>query len=450
MKKLMIIFSVICIVMLVGCSSDSVSNDEIDKRKNSDGISVDNNIIESHLKKISSVIRNYGSKGEVETSEYIKSVMNEYGYDVEFQNFEVYEQDLNSTIYADDNMKYLMNNPYDSKSLGVGRNVIATSKNNFDNDKKTLYITAHYDTADNTVGVIDNASGTATVLELGRVLKDIDNDFNIVMVFFSAEEYFRSGSRYFVSNLSEEEKNNVIGCINVDMIGEKGIGSISMNSATGKNNLISVIIDELTDNEFNLLKGGGSDELSFYMGKIPAISFWNDYREGSGSEEGVEEDLNSIDINIIKTFCETMYKAINNIDIEQVNKILKDKKIRVDNKMEDEINEVEGFEVRKKSEELLENGYDVETELIYKNESTEFTVKEKSSRFIVKEELDKFIYFDSSSDEGYYIVDDNGQSKIIYKLGFDYGEINGGKDKKEMIEFFNEYCKNYGEYQIED
>lgn len=449
MRKITVIASLICLVSIVGCSNNSIVNDKDDNVKVSNEISVDNNIIESHLKNISSRIRNYGSKGEIETSEYIKSSLNQYGYDVEFQKFEVYEQDLNSTIYAEDNLKYLMNNPYNSELLGIGRNIIATN-NNFDKDKNTLYITAHYDTTDDTVGVIDNASGTTTVLELGRLLQNIDNDFNITLVFFSAEEYFRSGSRYFVSNLSEEEKSNAIGCINIDMIGEKGIGDISMNSVTGKSNLISVILTNLTDNEFKLSKGGGSDELSFYMGKIPSISFWNDYREGNGSKEGAEEDLNSIDINIIKTFCETISSAINNINLDQVNKVLKDENVKISNVSEDEAKIVEGFTVSNKSEVLLENGYDVESKFIYTNGELQFIVKEKSSRFIDIEELNKFKYFDLDSKDGYYILDDNDENKIIYRLGFDYGEISGGSNKNELLEFFNKYCKNYGDYVLID
>ena len=40
---------------------------------------------------------------------------------------------------------------------------------------------------------------------LARVLSDYNDEFNIGIVFFSAEEYFRSGSRKFVSSLDEDE-----------------------------------------------------------------------------------------------------------------------------------------------------------------------------------------------------------------------------------------------------
>ena len=56
-------------------------------------------------------------------------------------------------------------------------------KRNFDKNKKTLYLTAHYDSTSDTIGIVDNASGSATLLELARVLSDYNDEFNIGIVF---------------------------------------------------------------------------------------------------------------------------------------------------------------------------------------------------------------------------------------------------------------------------
>ncbi|MGL4741922.1 MAG: hypothetical protein ACRC41_14185, partial [Sarcina sp.] len=82
-------------------------------------------ILEESLKKISSNVRNFGSDGSIQTSEYLKEKLLEYDYDVTFQNFEIYKQDSNSTVYTKTNLEYLDLNPYNSKKLGTGRNVIA-------------------------------------------------------------------------------------------------------------------------------------------------------------------------------------------------------------------------------------------------------------------------------------------------------------------------------------
>ena len=63
----------------------------------------------------------------------------------------------------------------------------------------------------------------------------------------------------------EDEKNNILGCINIDMVGEKGKGPIIMQTVNGENNIISIMMDKLTNKEFNLSGGGSSDDLSFYM-----------------------------------------------------------------------------------------------------------------------------------------------------------------------------------------
>lgn len=51
------------------------------------------------------------------------------------------------------------------------------------------------------------------------------------------------------------------------MVGEKGKGPIIMQTVNGENNIMSIMMDKLTNKEFNLSGGGSSDDLSFYMGK---------------------------------------------------------------------------------------------------------------------------------------------------------------------------------------
>src|SRR5699024_9077600 len=137
-------------------------------------------------------------------------------------------------------------NFYNSDSIGKARNIIATQRN-FDKNKKTLYLTAHYDSTSDTIGIVDNASGSATVLELARVLSDYNDEFNIGIVLFSAKKYFRFESRKFVLNFYEDEKNNILGSINIDMVGEKVKGFIIMLTVNGENNIISIMMDKLTN-----------------------------------------------------------------------------------------------------------------------------------------------------------------------------------------------------------
>ena len=52
------------------------------------------------------------------------------------------------------------------------------------------------------------------------------------------------------------------------MVGEKGKGPIIMQTVNGENNIISIMMDKLTNKEFNLSGGGSSDDLSFYISSL--------------------------------------------------------------------------------------------------------------------------------------------------------------------------------------
>ena len=386
------------ILLLTGCSeskklSTNQSEDNNQIKYKSKDITINENLLKENIKKISSNVRNYGSDGEIESSEYINNQLTKYGYSVMFQEFDVYKQDQYTTVQSETNLDYLNNNFYNSDSIGKARNIIATQRN-FDKNKKTLYLTAHYDSTSDTIGIVDNASGSATVLELARVLSDYNDEFNIGIVFFSAEEYFRSGSRKFVSSLDEDEKNNILGCINIDMVGEKGKGPIIMQTVNGENNIMSIMMDKLTNKEFNLSGGGSSDDLSFYMGEIPVINLCNDYAKARLYDDA-EDNIESIDFNQIKELCESILNAITDFKLSMYNKFLKDYKdidLDID---ENDIKLVGEFKLINKKETLIGNGYDVQKKYTYQNnEGKTCTIMSKSVKFIPKEQLNNLILLD--------------------------------------------------------
>jgi acetylornithine deacetylase/succinyl-diaminopimelate desuccinylase-like protein len=67
-------------------------------------------------------------------------------------------------------------------------------------------------------GADDNASGTAAVLEIGRILKDVSLDATIKLGIFSNEEQEREGSKHF-AKMARENGWNIRGVINLDIIG---------------------------------------------------------------------------------------------------------------------------------------------------------------------------------------------------------------------------------------
>lgn len=73
---------------------------------------------------------------------------------------------------------------------------------------------AHYDSADNP-GADDNASGTAAVMELARVLSQYSFDATLVFVAFDCEEMNLLGSLAYVN---AHASDNILGMVNLDMI----------------------------------------------------------------------------------------------------------------------------------------------------------------------------------------------------------------------------------------
>lgn len=145
-----------------------------------------------HIEQLSKSPRISGTKTILNSQKYIKNEFQKCGYNVIEQDF----------IWP------LENNKRHSK------NIIAFKKGL---NNKQIIIGAHYDST-NCNGADDNASGVSVILELAHRLNKITLPYNIKFIAFDAEEVGLFGSRYFVKNMSEEEKLNTLLYINIDSI----------------------------------------------------------------------------------------------------------------------------------------------------------------------------------------------------------------------------------------
>ncbi len=84
--------------------------------------------------------------------------------------------------------------------------------------KKTVYISCHHDSVISGPGCNDNASGTAMTLEMARAFKSVSFDYNIMFMFFGAEENGLLGAYAYTNKMSAEEKSNFVANYNMDMI----------------------------------------------------------------------------------------------------------------------------------------------------------------------------------------------------------------------------------------
>ena len=226
--------------------------------------------------------RRTGTKGEMLAAHYIANKFSEYGLmpKGDYRYFEM-PFDQQFVIQAKDSV---------TKKTRMGTNVIAYI------DNKALYtviLGAHFDHlgygedhnsmyAGTTPmihnGADDNASGTAALLELARLLKkEKKSPYNYLFIAFSGEELGLFGSKYFVEHPTIDlQKVNYM--INMDMVGRLNDSTHNLTiGGIGTSPTWSSILS--TQNPSFTIKidssgTGPSDHTSFYRKNIPVLFFF--------------------------------------------------------------------------------------------------------------------------------------------------------------------------------
>lgn len=236
--------------------------------------------IEQIIDEITSEPRPINSDAIQNVKEYISEYFGNLGYDkIEYQKFE-YNNENNENAIVD----------------GIGENIIVTKNSSIDTTKN-LIISAHYDSAEDSVGANDNGSGVAAVLELARILKDTEIPYNIKFILFSGEEKYMLGSRWYVGKLTEDERKQIIGVINIDTIAEKSdLGYMAMIEGNkrpdnaeyddeGLKKLAELNKNSMSElftpsDRFFLTMAINSDHYPFALVNIPAVSIVQDWQDG--------------------------------------------------------------------------------------------------------------------------------------------------------------------------
>ncbi|MGL5693157.1 MAG: M28 family metallopeptidase [Peptostreptococcaceae bacterium] len=249
---------------------------------------------------------------------------------MDIQEFTAYKQIPPKKITLDTNSYLILEDDKSSPSYNT-KNIIAKNKN-FDNNKKTIYLTAHYDSEEKTSGVIDNSTGVSVVLEVSRILQLHQGDINIVPIFFGAEELGLVGSRYFVDHLNDIELSNTIGCINIDMVGIKDSDGLRMWSYDLKNkknvenlevndNVLTHMINNKTPYNLKNVLGAGTDAIAFYGAKIPAITLTNKLSNSSIAYETRDKQLSALNIDELILLCKNLSIFLSEFDLKEYNQI---------------------------------------------------------------------------------------------------------------------------------
>lgn len=204
------------------------------------------------------------------------------------------------------------------REKSTARNVVGLLKATTESDEY-LVIGAHWDHLGRGIegslsekwgeihhGADDNASGTAGVLELARVLKEEKTrKRNVIFVSFGAEELGGLGSVHYTKN-PPIPLSKVIAMINLDMIGRFKEKLIVDGSGTAKEWKDIVEKANLDKIPLSMHESGygASDHTSFYTQKIPVLFFFtgahSDYHLPSDTADKINYEGEAKILNFVE------------------------------------------------------------------------------------------------------------------------------------------------------
>ncbi|MFJ8235657.1 M28 family peptidase [Ureibacillus sp. NPDC094379] len=161
----------------------------------------------------------------------------------------------------------------------TSHNVVATKKATQKSTGQLVLVGAHHDSVAGAPGANDDASGTATVLELARIFANAPTDTDLRFVTFGAEENGLLGSYEFVERMTQEDYDRTVGMFQMDMVGSKDAGELIMYSNDGEKNIVTDLAAaagaRLAESGEALPYGlgGRSDHVPFQEIGLPAALF---------------------------------------------------------------------------------------------------------------------------------------------------------------------------------
>jgi len=196
-----------------------------------------------------------GTQSERRAAVFLTTQLEQVGYEVDVQTF---------AIEATKN---------ESQNLSVTKK----PSDDLPSTDDIIMIGAHYDSVFQSPGASDNASGTAVLLEVARMLKDTPTPSEIRFIFFGAEEHGLAGSESYVHDMTADEIERTIAMFNLDMVGSADAGPLTMFTVDGMPNTATNTGNKANENLFGEALAIGStsqsDHLPFHNAGIAAVLF---------------------------------------------------------------------------------------------------------------------------------------------------------------------------------
>ncbi|KAF3930505.1 hypothetical protein ABW19_dt0200983 [Dactylella cylindrospora] len=153
----------------------------------------------------------------------------------------------------------------------ITQNVFAESKAG--DEKNVIMLGAHLDSVQAGAGINDDGSGTSLILELFEAVQHFRPKNKIRFAWWGAEENGLVGSRYYTSNISPKDADNLLLYLNFDMVSKGYFGVFDGDGSThglagapGSDVIEKLFVDHLTAKGINVTAAiftGGSDYASF-------------------------------------------------------------------------------------------------------------------------------------------------------------------------------------------
>lgn len=174
------------------------------------------------------------------------------------------------------------------------QNVIAELDDQVD-ECGVVVLGGHYDSVADTEAAGDNGTGVVSLLVMAEKIAKAHSEgnplpFALRLVFFGVEEIGLYGSRHYVDELSEDEREEITAMLNFDAMGK---GNASME---GSASLSDIAVEFAAENSIALgrkqsSRGFGSDHASFLAVDIPALFFFGDDFSIINSPDDVLEEV---------------------------------------------------------------------------------------------------------------------------------------------------------------
>jgi acetylornithine deacetylase/succinyl-diaminopimelate desuccinylase-like protein len=217
-QKIVLILSVALVWLILGSQSENVETND-DKSdiisKTSSSVAIEN--IFKTVEELQNFETRYSWEKQNEVANYLFKKFQEYDIPVEFDEY----------YFKDKKWKNVVATIHGKRKPEDIYMVIA----HFDSISKQPEISAP--------GADDNASGTAAVLEIARILKDVQLDSSIQFGIFSNEEQDGLGSKHFAKK-ARRQGLRIKGCINLDVIGYNGAMVSPTGEASKRKDLIGI------------------------------------------------------------------------------------------------------------------------------------------------------------------------------------------------------------------